>query len=145
MLAPIDSEQAEKLSKVKTGDLLGVDVKLKRNPKFHRKMMALFSLCYETFEETIDAGIEYRGQLVKPSFDRFRRELVITAGHYIPVYNIQGEVRVEAKSISFARCTEDEAEAIYSSVIDAALRHVYKGARDEVWLRNTVEKIIQFS
>jgi hypothetical protein len=108
-------------------------------------MHCLFKLAYDHFCEHGISVQEYKGQKVMPSYDRFRYDLVILAGHYTPVFNIRGELRLEAKSISYAKCSEDEAEKIYSSCIDAALKNVYKTATDEKTLRDMVDRLLSFA
>lgn len=142
--APYGTESQEACAKVKMGQMLRGKFTRMRNPQFHRKMMALYQTCYETFSEALGGGIEYRGELVKPSFTRFRHELTILAGHYVPVYNIKGEVKLEAKSISFASCSQEEAEEIFSDLINAALKHVYKERMTEPQLRKFVDDILAF-
>lgn len=140
-----NDETAEWLQKVKSGSVVSGEFVQPRNYRFLRKIHALFKVAYGYFEEHVEANIEYRGKKVRTSYDRFRKELVILAGHYEPVFNIRGELRVEAKSLSFARCTEEEAEKIFSDCINAALKNVYKYAMGEDELRKIVEEILAFS
>jgi hypothetical protein len=114
------------------------------NLKFHQKLIMLFKFCFEAFEETLDAGVEYRGQLVKPSFDTFREQLTILAGHFEATFSIDGTTRLRAKSIAYGNRTDEEKERIFSDVLNAALRHVYKNSRSEEWLRNTIEQLLAF-
>lgn len=140
-----NDETAAFLQKKKVGAVLSGDFTEPRNYKFLKKMHALFQLAYEYFGENIACDLEYKGQKVRPSYDRFRKELVILAGHYEPVFNIKGELRLEAKSISYANCTEEEAERIFSDCINAALKHIYRFVVDEEQLRKMVDDLLAFA
>ena len=145
MLVPDNDETAEWLQKVKTGDVLGGEFSRPRNYKFHRKMMALFKVCFDYFTDQHEWNVQYRGMKVEPSFDLFRKQLTILAGHYNATYDIRGNVRLEAKSLSFANCSEEEAEKIYQDVITAALKQVFKFSISEEQLRKIVDDILAFA
>lgn len=145
-LHPATEEDAGKISRYK----LGAAVKLRstkmteHNYKFHQKLIMLFKLCYDHFVERTAKGLEYRGQLVKPSFDTFREELTILAGHYQAVYSLNGKFRVVADSLRYEICSDEKKEKIFSDVINAALKHVYDGSLEEAALRALVEQILEF-
>ena len=143
-LAPADEGQTEKLSRLKVGGMVRADIKQVRNYKFLQKMHCLYKLAFDHFTELCEPML-YKGADVTPSYDRFRADLTILAGHFTPVYAINGEVRLEAKSIAYANCTEEEAEAIFSDVITAALKFVYKGKMQEAEMRALVDQILSFS
>lgn len=144
-LIPADQESLAAVQKWPVGQGVLATVKRVRNYKFLKKMHCLFKLAYDFFCEHGISTQLYKGQRVMPSYDRFRYDLVILAGHYTPVFNIRGELRLEAKSISYAKCSEEEAEKIYSSCIDAALKNVYRDATDEKTLREMVERVLSFT
>jgi hypothetical protein len=144
-LIPIDDSEAEKLKRWKAGSAVRGEFKLMRNGAFHRKMFALLNLCYEHFKDMPVSGISHNGATVTPSFDVFRDDLVILSGHYTAHYGISGEVTLKAKSLSFASCSQEDFERIYSSVIDAALRVVYDNSKSEQWLRSTVDQILSYT
>lgn len=56
--------------------------------------------------------------------ERFRKDLIILAGFYEPTVNIRSEVRLEAKSISFAVMDEIEFERLYNATVDVILRRI---------------------
>ncbi len=144
-LVPLDSDEAGKLKRFKVGASISAEVKAIRNGQFHRKMFALMRFCYEHFEELRRGTREWRGMPVMTSFERFREELTIMAGHYTPVFNIKGELRMEAKSLSYANCEPEEFEQVYSDVIDAALKYVFHGidmTNDR--LRGIVDQLLHF-
>lgn len=145
VLVPDNDETAEWLQKVKTGDVLGADFTRPRNYKFLKKMHCLTHCAFDHFTEHLDGGLEYRGMKAVPAYERFRKDLTILAGHYEATYDIRGNVRLEAKSWSFANCTEEEAERLYSDLINAALKQVYKRSISEEQLRKIVDDILGFA
>jgi len=144
-LVPDNDETAEWLQKVKNGDVLGGEFARPRNYKFLQKMHCLAHLAFDRFTEYADVGLAYRGMKAVPAYDRFRKDLTILAGHYTATYDIMGNVKLEAKSWSFANCTEEEAEKIYSDLINAALKQVFKFSISEEQLRKTVDDILAFA
>lgn len=144
-LVPMDDEQAESLKRFKSGSVVRGNFTLMQNGAFHRKMMSLLNLCYEIFKDRVDTGLEYKGQMVKPSFDGFREIFTIMAGHYEVVYDWHGKPSPRAKSLSFAKCTPEAREKIYSDFINAALKHIYHGDMNEDQLRNTVDQIMAYA
>lgn len=140
-----NDETAEYLQKKKVGAVLSGEFTEPRNYKFLQKTMCLFRCCFEHFTELHDWNQQYRGMKVEPSIEMFRKQLTILAGHYTASYDIRGNVRLEAKSLSYANCTEKQAEQIYKDVITAALKHVYKAAMTEAQLRKMVDDIIGFA
>lgn len=140
-----NDETAEWLQKMKTGEVLAGEFARPRNYKFHKKLMALFGICFDYFTDQHDWNVQYKGMKVEPSFDMFRKQLTILAGHYTASYDVRGNVKLEAKSLSFANCSEEEAERVYSDVINASLRQVFKFKISEEQLRKTVDDILAFA
>jgi len=140
-----NDETAEWLQKMKIGEVLAGEFARPRNYKFHKKLMALFGVCFDYFTDQHDWNVRYRGMKVEPSFDMFRKQLTILAGHYTASYDVRGNVKLEAKSLSFANCSEEEAERVYSDVINASLRQVFKFKISEEQLRKTVDDILAFA
>lgn len=145
VLVPDNEETAAWLQKKKPGTVLAGEFSQPRNYQFHKKLMALFGVAHDYFKDTQDWSVEYKGHKVEPSFDLFRKQLTILAGHYEATYSINGEIRLEAKSLSFANATEEEVERIYSDVINASLKHVFKMSMTEQQLRECVENILAFA
>lgn len=141
-----NDETAEWLQKVKSGSVVSGEFVQPRNYRFLQKTMCLFKYCFDHFAETMqDAHLEYKGMKAEPSFDRFRHDLTILAGHYTATFDIKGKVRLEAKSLSYGRCSEQEAEKIYSSVINAALKQVFRSGMTESELRTIVDTILGYA
>lgn len=144
-LVPATDEDAEALRKIKAGAAVRVDVRQIRNYKFLQKWFTLAKYAFDLWVERVPPK-EYKGQPVKPSFDRFRKDLIILAGHYDATFNAKGEIRLEAKSISFASMGEDEFEKLYSDTIDVVLQKILAGTKlTEEQLRNHVEAVLAYS
>jgi hypothetical protein len=67
------------------------------------------------------------------------------AGHYTATFDITGALKLEAKSLSYGKCSEQEAEKIYSDVINAALKQVFKMTMTEQELKTTVDQILGYA
>jgi hypothetical protein len=144
-LIPATDEDAEALRKIKAGTAVRVEVKQIRNYKFLQKWFTLAKYAYDIWAETIEPQ-EYKGQPVMPNFDRFRKDLIILSGHFDAVYNARGEVRVEAKSISFANMSEDEFEKLYSETISVVLGKILGGSSmTEAELRECVDRVLMYA
>ncbi|APQ14705.1 hypothetical protein BJP27_24345 (plasmid) [Pseudomonas oryzihabitans] len=144
-LRPATEEGIEQLQKLKVGAGVRCEVKQVRNYRFLQKTMVLFKVAYNHWVENNLQLLEYKGEKVLPCINRFRKDLIIVAGHYEATYDLNNKVRLTAKSLSYANCSEEEAQAIYSSVIDAILARVYRGQMDERRLQEQVDQIIRFT
>lgn len=141
MLAPADEQSREVVERWKLGQGVHADVRRMRNYLFHKKFFAMINLGFDAWEPP---ELEHRGLPVGKNFERFRKDCMIAAGFYEPVANLKGEVRAEAKSISFANMEEDEFEKVYSSVVDVLLERVLtKYTRAD--LDEVVERLISFT
>lgn len=92
-----------------------------RNYEFHKKFFAMLNIGFDAWEPP---ELEYKGLPAQKSFDRFRKDVTIAAGFYDVNVNLKGEVRAEAKSISFAKMEQHEFEEVYSKVADVLLQKV---------------------
>lgn len=132
-LAPATDEELEKLNKFKNGEQYTVDIKLTRSPQFHRKVFGFLSYCFQFWKGDNEFQDESK------QFDVFRNHLTVLAGFYDSYYNINGEVRIEAKSLAYGNMSQEEYEKCYNALINAALKHIFKTA-DE----NTMNHLLSF-
>lgn len=96
----------EKAKKIPLNEPFEVSYTKKRNAKFHRKFFALLSLCYQN-QETYN------------NFEHLRKELIICAGHYDLIFDLDsGTQKKEAQSISFAKLDETEFNKLYTDVLN---------------------------
>jgi hypothetical protein len=145
MLVPASDEDADALKKIKAGAVVRVEVKQIRNVKFHRKFFSLLNYAFDLWSETVPP-MQYKGQDVKPDFDRFRHDLIVLTGRFDAVYTATGDVRVKAKSISFASMSEADFERLYSDAINVILQKILGGTRmTEDQLRNHVDNVLAYS
>lgn len=119
---PVNDMEYEKTVKFKTGEQYSVEIKLARNPAFHRKVFAFFNFCFEYWKGDNEFQSESK------QFDIFRQHLTCLAGFYDQYSNIHGEVRIEAKSLAFSSMNQEEFEECYNALIRAALKHLFPGA-----------------
>jgi len=124
LFCPADDYEAEKLTKFKTGEPYQIDIKLVRNPSFHRKMFSFFSFCYSHWNG--DEVHKYCSE--SEQFDRFRKDLTILAGFYIQSVRLDGTIRTEAESLAFASMSEERFQECYLALIRAALKHIFHNA-----------------
>lgn len=143
-LMPYDDESVEQVRKIKTGSLVHAKATRMRNYQFHKKFMALVTLAYDIWVETVPK-MEYRGEPVQPNKTRFRKDATILAGFYTSTVSIKGDVRLEAKSISFASMGEDEFETLFSSFINVILTKILtNGQLTDQKIREHVDRVMQF-
>ena len=126
MLSPASEEDACFLRKVKTGAVLSVEIKQTRNYKFLKKAFALFKLAFDVWEPV--TPLEYKGLPVAKDFDRFRKDMIILAGFFKAVYNVRGELRLEADSLSFASMDEERFEQVFRAVLTVVWNRVLRAA-----------------
>jgi hypothetical protein len=139
-LIPVDQQAIDFLAKLKLGAGVTVEIKRHRNPAFHRKFFALLNLAFEAWEPT---AATYKGAVVGKNFDQFRNDIVVMAGHYEMAVNMRDEVRLTAKSISFANMSQDEFEALYSATVNVVLAKILtQYTRDD--LDNVVNQVLGF-
>lgn len=133
VLTPTDDHAAEALTKFKTGEQYPVEIKLSRNPAFHRKMFAFFKFAFEHWR----GGNEFQNE--KAQFEEFRKQLTVMAGYYDQVFNLDGQFILVARSLSFASMSQDEFEQCAVAMQNAAMATVFKGADEQ-----TVQRLYSF-
>jgi len=143
-LVPVDEAARTLVERIKVGQGVCATVRRARNVKFHRKMFSLFKLAFDTWEPV--TPMEYKGLPVAKDFDRFRKDMTILAGFYKPVYNVRGELRLEAESLSFAAMDEERFEQVFRAVLtviwDRVLKAVGYASEDEV--ERVVNELLRF-
>lgn len=129
--------------KLEPGELINVDMVFPRNPLFHRKYFALLNLGFEAWipDRTHKT---YKGMPVLKNFEQFREDITILAGYYDQVFNLKGEMKIRAQSISFANMDDDEFEGVYNATIDVLLAHVFENYKDRHEVDRVVQEILGF-
>ena len=143
-LAPADDESRALIETLKIGAPVRAKLARARNLQFHRKVFALFKLAFDSWEPGDTK--EYKGRHVEKNFDRFRKDLLILAGFYKATYNIKGDVRLEAESISFASMSEDRFQQVFKAVLNVVWKHVLQqaGYKSEADVERVVEELLRF-
>lgn len=144
MFVPEDQESRDLCDRVKVGQVIRGEFTKQRNYQFHRKFFALMQLGYDIWSETAPR-LEYQGEPVEPRLENFRKDITILCGWFNTYVSMKGEVRLEAKSISFASMDDEEFERLYSKAISVILTRCYRGHNmDEAKLRESVEAVLRF-
>lgn len=133
-----------RLNKLEEGELCSIEAKLPRNSRYHRKFFAMLNLGFDAWEPQRKHK-SYKGREVQKNFEIFRSDVLIAAGFYEQTFGLDGRLRLEAKSISFASMEQPEFEEVYNRCLDVLLQDVlstYAG-REEV--NNVVEKMLRFA
>lgn len=138
-LIPVNDASRKWFDKVKLGRIVRGEFVQPRNPVFHAKFFALLQLGFEYFEETAEP-MKYKGEDIKPDFERFRKDITILAGKFHFVPTIKGDIRAEADSISFASMNEQEFTELYNKVLQILLDRVLKGPQ---WSKERIEQAVE--
>lgn len=120
-LIPINSVDVDAIRKIKTGRLVAATLTQPRNPIYHRRFFALLNFAFDYFEPEEQ---EWKGIKAEKSFDVFREQVTILAGFREVTYNLDGSVKVKAKSIKFGRMEETEFQKLYKSVFNVLWKMV---------------------
>lgn len=143
MLAPVDDVGADYISKLKMGYGVRLNLTRVRNPRFHKKVFALFQLAFEAWEAPV---LEYKGEQVSKEFEQFRKDITVIAGHHNSVVNLRGEVRLVAKSLAFASMDDEEFERVYKSVLEATWKNVLRnhGYKSSEEVESVIKRLTMF-
>ena len=128
LLSPANDIEAEKLKKFKTGELYPVEIKRVRNPQFHRKVFAFLNFCFQYWTAE-NAQLQFMDESAQ--FDTFREHITVLAGYYETTWNLKGEPRIRAKSLSFGNMSQDEFEQFYNAAIRIVVKNIFNNTTDE--------------
>lgn len=147
-LVPASEEDQVLLGKIKAGRVVKLKYTRMRNYQFFKKWWALVSFAFDYFdppELQPDAEEKWKKKVTpEKNLERFRKDITILAGYYEAHYRVNGETRIEAKSISFSSMSEDEFEKLFDATIDVILKHVCTQYTDEM-LRDVVDQTLSFA
>ena len=133
----------KRINNLEVGEIVDFEAIFPRNGKFHRKFFGLLNFAFSAWEPD-RVNKSYKGQPVTKNFTRFRKDVLVQAGFYDQTFDLDGNMKLEAQSISFASMDDIEFEQVYSAVADVILQKVlitYAG-RDE--LDDVMNKVIGF-
>ena len=115
-LVPADERSREWVASLRQGQGVVVSARRMRNVGYHRRFFALLRLAYDYWQPS--QPLQHEGEPVRKDFERFREDVLILAGQYRASFGLDGTVRLEARSISFAAMDEDEFRRVYRAVFD---------------------------
>ena len=143
VLVPESEMDYENIQAMHEGRSYECKLSAPRNYQFHKKFMVLVDVLFQLFNPQ---PVVWNGLVAEKNRERFRKDLVIALGYHELVVNIKGEVRAEAKSISFAKMDELEFSRLYDSAINYAIRHIQgiKG-RSFAEIDEWVQRILDFA
>lgn len=147
-LVPACDEANDWLRKKRLGATIMVEPREMRNGPYFKKWMALVSMAFDYWGDSAKT-LEFKGKPVLPNFDRFRKDVTISAGFYYAVVNLKGEVRIEAESLSWASMDEQRFTKLYDATIRVLLERVFNGKVCQHWteaqLRSVTAQIESFA
>jgi Protein of unknown function (DUF1367) len=112
---PSDEESQELARKFKVGDVYRADVIKPRSYKHHKLFFSLITLTYQNLPE------KFEGQW--PTMDAFRYAVAEAAGYKEEYTSVDGEVRVRAKSISYAALPDQvEFQRVFGAMMTVCAR-----------------------
>lgn len=139
---PLCTDDVDLMKKIPLGSVVECQFTKKRNWKFHKKFFALMGIGFEYFEPP---EAQWKGFKAVKNFDVFREQITILAGFREVTYNLDGSVKVKAKSISFASMDDNEFEQVYSRVLDVIWNKVLSMVfEDKRQLENAVNQLMGF-
>lgn len=137
VFVPAFDHDLPRLTKFKNGEMYTADIKLTRNPAFHRKMFAFFNFCFAHWAAE-RAGYEFTDEYTQKK--EFRNNLTILAGFFDVVTTIKGETKVRAKSLAYGNMEPDEFERCYNAMVNAAIKHLFGRTTDQ----NIIQQLQSF-
>ncbi len=141
-LMPMTAADFETVQKIKIGRPVAASITQPRNPVFHRRFFALLNLAFDYWEPEVQ---EWKGIKAEKSFEVFREQVTILAGYREVTYNLDGSVKVTAKSISFGRMEEQEFQKLYKAVFNVLWRMVLsKTDMNEPQIETILAQMLEF-
>jgi len=128
-LIPLDLDDHDEKKKLKIGEVYEASIVLKRNYRLHKLFFALINCAFEYLN---DEQTERLGGYNRIGKENFRKDMLIAAGVTTSYYSaVDGDFRVEAKSLAFDRMDDAEFRDVYDAVKDAIFRTVLRGISEE--------------
>ena len=138
-----DDAGAEFLAGLKMGEVVSCEATKPRNYRFLRKYFALLNLAFDYWEPPEG---QYKGQAIEKEFERFRKDVQIMAGYGRPVWNINGDLRMESLSISFGKMKQETFDKLYNAVLTVLMRKVLQAKGfDEATVNSLVDQLADFA
>lgn len=143
-LVPMDQDE-EAFKRFKSGAVIRCEVKEMRNGAFFRKWWALVKVGFDLWTESIPRS-KFRGMEIEPNFTRFRKDVTILSGYYDPIFNVKGEIRMEAKTLKWGSMTEIEFNELYQKTINTILNKIIPSRNiSKQELQAWAERVMEFA
>lgn len=141
-LIPADADAKEWLEGARAGKVMKAEIRMMRNGGFHRKFFCMLKCAYDNHDWP---EIETQWGPAKCTYDQFRKYITVKCGYFDMVVTPQGNVRAEAKSISFAKMDQPEFEKLYNDALNFILAEYLapKGWTAED-MNNAVNQMLSF-
>lgn len=110
------------LNRLQFGKDLLLKITSPRNYAFHKKWFALLGFGYGAWEP--DAVDGPSGRVVCKNFDTFREWVTVKAGYAEYHITPEGRLRAVAKSVSFAKMTEEEFDDLYQKSVEIIWQNI---------------------
>lgn len=114
-LRPADADAEAILRSISMGECVEVTIKRKRNPRHHRKLMALLNVVVENTD------------CRWPNIDALKEDLKMATGLFEKRLSISGKAYFVPKSISFASMDQTEFSKWYDAAIDVIVTRIIPG------------------
>jgi len=126
ILVPADQKSCEFVDKLINNDVITSNFVKPRNYLFHKKWFALVKFAFDHWEPTNLEDSKWPDVIPEKNFDRFREDITILCGAFVSTYRIDGSIRIDAKSISFAKMNEEQFQKLFESTKMVILKHILK-------------------
>lgn len=133
----------KRLIDLEPGEFAVIEFIIPRNAKFHRKFFSMLNFAFDSWEPKRTRKT-YKGKEVAKNFERFRKDVLIMAGFYDQTFDLRGNMKLEAHSISFASMDDAEFEQVYSAVATVILEHVLTGYSGREELDRVVDQMMGY-
>lgn len=125
--AAADTWSIDKLGTFCSGEAIRGHFRRERELGRHRQFFKLLELGFDHWEpepnvQALPARI--RQEPIQKNRERFRKDVLILAGFYNLVVRLDGQVRAEALSMSFAAMDEPQFRRLYKQVCDVIWRKI---------------------
>lgn len=141
---PADAASQEEAAKFKIGAPVRFKATRQRNYQFHKKWFALVGFAYDHWEPATLQDPKFEGVVPEKNFDRFRKDIIILAGFYDATYRVDGSVRIEAQSISFASMDEDEFDSLYKATFTVIHKRILPHYQEQE-LHDVINQLLEFA
>jgi len=139
VLCPADPGTERRIEKMKHGSVVHGDFKQARNYENHKRFFALMNIAFEAWTP----GDLLDGVKPEKNYDEFRKMLIIRAGYYTQVWNLDGTFSLVAKSMSFRYMGEVTFKEMFSNIVQVVIDNVLVNyTKDDV--DRVVDEVIRF-